>query len=73
MDKLKLLIAGSGALAIAAGAAWLLWPDEPAPEPEPVVEQEMDEIEQIDLMMAIGYIQQDEEVLDAMEGAEAQD
>ena len=74
MDKLKLLVGGSAALAVAAGAAWVLWPEpEPEPEPEPVVEQEMDEIEQQELMMRIGYIQQDEDVLDAMDGAEAQD
>ena len=74
MDKLKLLVAGAGVLTIAAGAALLLWPEpEPEPEPEPIEEKAMDEIEQQELMMRIGYIQQDEDVLDAMDGAEAQD
>lgn len=47
-------------LAIGAGAAWVLWPDEPIPEPEPEVERPMTEKEQIELMMSIGYIQQED-------------
>ena len=59
--KNKVLLASSALFFVLAGV-WLfiaLYP-EPEPEPEPEVDRPMTEKEQIELMMRIGYIQQED-------------
>lgn len=55
-------IAALALAVVGGGAAWFVLGQEPEPEPEPeVVEaQPMSEKEQIELMMRIGYIQQED-------------
>jgi len=60
MNK-TLLAAGILMVALGAGGLFMFWPEEPEPEPEVEdVEQPMTEKEQIELMMRIGYIQQED-------------
>ncbi|HJN74414.1 MAG TPA: hypothetical protein QGF58_10825 [Myxococcota bacterium] len=56
----RILAAAVVLLAVGAGGLWVFWPAEPEPEPELEVDRPMTEKEQIELMMSIGYIQQED-------------
>ena len=65
MEQRTLILGACAALLACAGAAWSLRPEPPPPEePEAAVDDEeapMTEQEELELMMRIGYIQQEVE------------